>query len=207
MLGVRRGARPRRSSVQRGRDGPLRARQRTGVHRKGSCRYGPDRRRWHEAAGGAGCGPRRCRPAWTWRRPRGAARADRRRRRPPTAVPAGPGSRWSAAPGRCGVHGSGGSGRQLHPALVATILHDRPTGPGGHAGPETVVLGPLADVGLKGALHWFLLRTGPEWSDQCRRRHGKRSKPGPNRTKAVVCERPTTLRPRRVDGQSRRPPD
>lgn len=38
-------------------------------------------------------------------------------------------------------------------ALEPTSLEDGTTGLGGHAGPESVGLGPLAGIGLIGALH------------------------------------------------------
>ena len=54
-------------------------------------------------------------------------------------------SRWGAA--------STASGREPDAALGAAGLHDRASGAGAHAHAEAVGLGPLAVVGLKGALH------------------------------------------------------
>jgi hypothetical protein len=128
------------------------------ARRTGSPR-GPNPRRRSARAGadGAGCGSRPGpRPA-RWRRPHAADQPVRRRGTSTTAPLRSTGVRASeAVRSRHGV-AAGRSGRQPVAALEPPVLQHGAPCSGAHAMAEPVLLGPPAIVGLKRALHPFLL--------------------------------------------------
>lgn len=114
---------------------------------------GPGRRGSPAAGGEAGCAPPPRPPGGGWRTPPAAHQLPHGGWR--SANPLGPGRPAPGGQQRRPDHGRVGSGRQLRPALEASIAQDGPPGTGGHAVAKAVVLGPLAGVRLVGALHWF----------------------------------------------------
>src|SRR5579884_638031 len=153
----------RQLSVLRRTAPPLAGRRRSG--KPPGAWWAPGRRRRLAGDDGAGCAARPAQRADRRRRRPSAAPSGLRRRRLPSPGPSAPDgpigaarrrSAWSgpATPvGPLGRERSGRSGRQAVAALRPPGLENGPAGPGGHAVAEAVVLGPLAVVGLVGALH------------------------------------------------------
>ena len=203
MLQVRRGGGPRRSSVLRGCAEPLPDQQRSAVRRKEPLPASTERHpsKLLGGADGAGCGLPRNPPALSWHRPYGGDRRTHLRRKPTKAGPAEHGCHSSAMPRTCGDHGWDGSSRQLGPTLSAAATQNGAASSGGHPVTEAVVLGPLTDVGLKGALHWIFLLGVETGSPQPvpAPAHIERSPDAAAR--AAKFGRPTTLRPNPMAGQ------
>jgi len=109
----------------------------------------PGRPRWPAAGGGAGCAPPPLRSCARRRTPPGAAGRRYRARSTPTPGPGGPGRTTAGEGRRSDGRGPSRSGRQAMTPFPAAGPHDGPAGLGRHAMAKSVLLGPLAGVGLE----------------------------------------------------------